>query len=146
MRSVMQATGIVRSRAAPAPRAPGLRIPLLLGTALALAAGAAFAAGAPARAIDPDLARVIRWMAAIKGGFGALAFAAAWWRLARPARAWRAAAYVAGPPLMAFGAVLLWSMHGLGVGALGLHLGLLGLLAAALSDPDFIARPPPAGG
>ncbi|MFD0934557.1 hypothetical protein ACFQ12_05080, partial [Methylobacterium trifolii] len=63
--------------------------------------------------------------------------AACLWRLGRPVSGWRHLAYVAGPPLMAGGAVVLWSLHGLAA-ALGLHLGLFSVVAAALTDADFI--------
>ncbi|WP_147844236.1 hypothetical protein [Methylobacterium sp. WL6] len=46
-------------------------------------------------------------------------------------------AYVAGPALMAGGALALWSLQSVGVAALGLHLGLFGVLAAGLTDPAF---------
>lgn len=116
---------------------PQPRLVLAAATVLALAASAAFVARAPAAAIDPDLVRVIRCMAAIKGGFALAALAACLWRLGRPASGWRRLAYVAGPPLMAAGAVALWSMHLLGLAALGLHLGLLAVAAAALTDRAF---------
>jgi hypothetical protein len=84
------------------------------------------------------LVRVIRFMALVKGGFSLAAFVACFWRLARPAALWRTPVYVAGPPLMAAGAIGLWSLHDLGIAALGLDLGLLAMLAAALTDPDFL--------
>ncbi|WP_375462426.1 hypothetical protein [uncultured Methylobacterium sp.] len=118
----------------------------MIGTLLALAASGLVLAQAPAAAIDPDLARVLRCMAVIKGGFAAMALAACWWRLGRAASGWRRLAYVAGPPLMAGGAVALWSLHALGSAAIGLHLGLFGVIAAALTDARFfdgLKRPRP---
>ncbi len=124
-----------RQRAWPAmPASRGL---LALGTVLALAAAGLIVARAPATAIDPDLVRVIRAMAVIKGGFAAMALAACWWRLRQPASGWRGGAYVAGPALMAGGALALWSLQSVGAAALGLHLGLFGVLAAGLTDPAF---------
>lgn len=112
--------------------------PLLVLLSVLAFSGAGIAAlRAPAVAMDPDLARVIRAMAAIKGGFALAAFAGCLWRLARPARLWRTAIYVAGPPLMVAGAIGLFSLQGLGAAALGLHLGLFAVLAAALTDPEF---------
>jgi hypothetical protein len=35
----------------------------------------------------------------------------------------------------------LWSLHDLGLAALGLHLGLFAVLAAALTDPAFLPDP-----
>ncbi|MEG9527770.1 MAG: hypothetical protein MIL41_18725, partial [Hyphomicrobiales bacterium] len=83
----------------------------------------------------------IRFMALIKGGLALAAFAGCFWRLARPAAPWRMPVYVAGPPVMAAGAIGLWSLHDLGLAALGLHLGLFAVLAAALTDPAFLPDP-----
>jgi hypothetical protein len=109
----------------------------LLTAASILGAGA-LAARTPGGAVDPDLVRVIRFMALIKGGFALAAFAACFWRLARPAGPWRTPIYVAGPPLITAGAIGLWSLQSLPVAAAGLHLGLLAVLAAALTDPHFL--------
>ena len=116
---------------------PGRQILTVL-TALALLSATAAVAQVPAETVDPDLARVIRFMALIKGGFALAAFAGCFWRLARPAGSWRTLVYIAGPPLMAAGAIGLWSLHGVWIAALGLHLGLFTVLAAALTDPDFL--------
>lgn len=114
------------------------RVALLVLSTLAIAAGSvAILGGDPAR-VEPDLARVLRLMAAMKGTFALAAFMACYWRLARPANPWRTAIYVAAPPLMAAGAAGMWSLHHLGVAALGLHAGLFAVLAAALTDPDFL--------
>lgn len=117
---------------------PRFARPLLVLLTVAAFAGAGVAAfRAPASAMDPDLARVIRAMALIKAGFALAAFAGCLWRLAKPARPWRTAIYVAGPPLMVAGAIGLFSLQGLGAAAIGLHLGLFAVLAAALTDPSF---------
>lgn len=123
----------------PARSAIGLgpRPVLVLAAAVALVAGTIGVVRAPVAAIDPDLVRVIRGMALIKGGLASAALAACLWRLGRPAAGWRRFAYVAGPPLMLGGAVALWSLQSLGLAALGLHLGLFGVLAAGLTDPAF---------
>ena len=115
------------------------RLLLVILTSLTLLAAGAAVARAPAAAVEPDLARVIRCMALIKGGFALAALVGCFWRLARPAGIWRTPVYVAGPSLMAAGALGLWSLHGLGLAALGLHLGLFAVLAAALTDPDVFA-------
>lgn len=122
-----------RARGRPARRA-------LVGlTAVALLASAAAIATAPAASVEPDLARVIRFMAAIKGVFALAALAAGFWRLARPAAPWRTAIYVAGPPAMAAGALALGTLHSPALAAAALHLGLLGVVAAALTDADFLS-------
>lgn len=112
------------------------RTVLALATAAALAAGAAL--GPSATGTEPDLVRLMRFMAAMKGGFAVLAFAACWYRLARPAAPWRSLVYLAAPALMAGGALALWRLAAPGVSAGALHLGLLALLAAALTDGDFL--------
>ncbi|MGT2488102.1 hypothetical protein ACU4GA_23585 [Methylobacterium oryzae CBMB20] len=55
---------------------------------------------------------------------------------------WRSAVYVAGPPLMALGAAGLWSLRDPGLAALGLHLGLFAILAAALTDREALPDRP----
>jgi hypothetical protein len=123
------------------PRSGGaspVRAALVALTAVAVLGATAAAVRAPAAAIDPDLARVMRFMALMKGGFALAAFAACLWRLARPAAAWRTAVYVVGPPLMAGGAIGLWALLSPALAAGALHLGLLAVLAAALTDADFL--------
>ncbi|MDP4006456.1 hypothetical protein [Methylobacterium sp. NEAU K] len=111
---------------------------LSLLTAVAVLSVCVAVARAPTATVDPDLVRVIRFMALIKGGFALAALAGCFWRLARPAGPWRTPIYVVGPPLMAAGAIGMWSLHNLQFAAAGLHLGLFAVLAAALTDPDFL--------
>ena len=87
---------------------------------------------------DPDLARVIRFMAVMKGVFALAAFAGCYWRLARPAAPWRIAIYVVAPPAMAGGALALFAFQDVALAAGSLHLGLFAVLAAALTDRDFV--------
>ncbi|MCJ2135981.1 hypothetical protein MKK69_18320 [Methylobacterium sp. J-026] len=126
---------------AAAGRADGRPLParaaLVLLTALALL-GAWTVSRSPVTPVDPDLVRVIRFMAALKGGFALVALAACFWRLARPAGPWRTAVYVAGPPSMAAGALVLGALHSPAIAAGALHLGLLAVVAAALTDRDFL--------
>lgn len=126
-----------------APRWSRLRPVLVMATLLTGVAAGAWVAATPAPPVDPDLARLIRFMALVKAGLAANALAACHWRLARPARAWRAAAYVAGAPLMVVGVILLWSLCGPGLGVLGFYLGLLAVLATAFTDEDFFPDPRP---
>ena len=124
---------------APAVRAvPRARAVLTGATVLAVAAGCTVLAAGGGATHDPDLLRLMRFMAAIKGGFALAALAASLWRLARPTGPWRRIAYVAGPPLMIVGACGLWAMRDPGLAALALHGGLIAVLAAALTDPDFV--------
>lgn len=122
---------------APRGGARPARTALVVLTGIALLAGGASLTQAPAAA-DPDLVRVIRFMAAMKGVFAVVAFAASLWRLGRPAGSWRRPVYVAAPPAMAAGALALWAFHTPGLAAGVLHLGLFAMVAAALTDPDFL--------
>ncbi len=137
----MQAQATTEITAVPASvdrAAPRARAVLAGATVLAAAAGCAVLVAGDGAAHDPDLLRLMRFMAAIKGGFAFAALAACLWRLARPAGSWRRLAYVAGPPLMIVGACGLWAMRDPGLAALALHGGLFAVLAAALTDPDFV--------
>ncbi|MGT2481488.1 hypothetical protein ACU4GR_27680 [Methylobacterium oryzae CBMB20] len=121
--------------------APPARRMLAALTILALPLAWVAAGRAPAVPVDPDLVRVIRFMALLKAGFALAALAGCFWRLGRPA-GWRSAVYVAGPPLMALGAAGLWSLRDPGLAALGLHLGLFAILAAALTDREALPDRP----
>ena len=126
------------SAAVPSAEIRPARTILVLATILALLVAGAAALRAPAAIPDPDLARLLRFMAAMKGVFALAAFTACYWRLARPATAWRVAVYVAGPPAMAGGALALFAFQNVALAAAGLHLGLFAVLAAALTDRDFL--------
>lgn len=116
----------------------GRRTLLVLSTLAALALTAGLNATAPTTDVAPDLVRLLRFMALLKGVFALAALAACFWRLARPATLWREAVYVAGPGLMAAGAICLWHVQSPGIAATVLHLGLFALLAAALTDEALI--------
>ena len=126
--------------AAPMPtgRVNGRRALLVLGTVAGIGVAAALGAGPTASETDPDLVRLLHFMALMKGVFALVAFAACYWRLARPAVAWREAVYVAGPGLMAAGAVCLWQLQAAGLSAAVLQIGMFALLAAGLTDEAFI--------
>jgi hypothetical protein len=110
---------------------------LMLGTVAAFAVAGSLDPSATSAA-DPDLVRLMRFMALLKGAFLLVALVGSFWRLARPAASWRTAIYVGGPPLMAAGTMALWRMQDAGLAASVLHVGLFALLAAALTDRDFI--------
>lgn len=120
------------------PALGGTRIWLVGLTSLALLVAGAPALRSPATIPDADLARVLRFMAAMKGVFALAAFSASYWRLARPTALWRVAVFVTAPPAMAGGAIALWFFENAGLAAAGLHLGLFAMLAAALTDRDFL--------
>lgn len=119
-------------------RVNGRRALLVLGMAAGIGIAAGLGAGPAAGETDPDLVRLLRFMALLKGVFALVALAACFWRLARPAEAWREAVYVAGPGLMAAGAVCLWQLQSASVSAAILHIGMLALLATGLTDAAFI--------
>jgi|GEM_PF-1366291 len=137
MRADIQRVGWVLPHRAGVRTRPA-RAALLVLTAVALLGAGAVTLRAPATPLDPDLVRVIRFMAAIKGGLALAAVAACFWRLARPAAPWRTAIYVAGPPVMAGASIALAALQSPALAAASLHLGLLAVTAAALTDADFI--------
>lgn len=110
---------------------------LLLGTVAAVAVAGSLD-GAVAHDPDPDLVRLMRFMALLKGAFLVVALVGGFWRLARPAPMWRTAVYVGGPAMMAAGTVALWRLQDAGTAAAALHIGLFALIATALTDRDFI--------
>lgn len=114
----------------------------LLLAATFLAAGAVLATYDPSAkaSVEADLARVLQFMAALKLAFAACALGVAWWRLARPVEGWRGFAYVAGPPLAVGGGLLMLSLAHPGLAAIGVHAGLVAVIAAALTDKSFFAE------
>ncbi|MBX9930978.1 MAG: hypothetical protein K2Y56_05495 [Methylobacterium sp.] len=135
---------IAGSTAIGEPRVPqGLEASTAARSLLAIGviAGAGVAAVLPAASvgeIDPDLVRLIRFMAALKGGLLIAALWAGAWRLGRSAPIWRTTVYVCAPALMAFGTLALWRVQVPGLAAAALHLGLVAFLATSLTDRDFI--------
>ncbi len=114
-----------------------VRAGLALACVLALATG--FLVGhntGPdhALATDPDLVRVLRFMAAVKGLMAAAAWWAADWRLRQPARARTAFAAVVACALMAVGPGLIWGMQHVLFGGLSTYAGLALLLAVGWAD------------
>ena len=110
---------------------------LVLGTVAAFAVAGTLN-GSVTHDIDPDLVRLMRFMALLKGVFLVVAWVGSFWRLARPAPIWRTVVYVVGPSSMAAGTVALWRLQDAGIAAAALHVGMFALLAAALTDRDFI--------
>lgn len=118
-------------------------------TALVAAAGVSLALGLAATAdgdtaraaADPDLTRLLRAMALVKGLLVAVGGAAVGWRLRRPTPVAFAAAYVAlvGVAAAATGAV--WQLAGVGRAAVALHAAGAVLLVLAWRDREFVPRP-----
>jgi phage shock protein PspC (stress-responsive transcriptional regulator) len=79
--------------------------------------------GGPATSLqaDPDLARLLRGMALIKGGMVVGAIAAVWWRLSWPASPRVAIGYVAGCAALAGSTALIWQLTAIVLAALLFH-------------------------
>ncbi len=122
--------------------APTARALLLLVVGVAAAAGAAAAAQGPqvAAYADPDLARLLRAMAVLKGLIACGAVSAMLWRLGTAVPPPRLAAYAFAAAAMAAGPGLIWGMTHLGVGALLLHGGLLACVLLLWRDPEVSRR------
>lgn len=133
------ASGVAAITAGRKPAVAGNTLQACLG--FGCVAACFLALGLPAESaadLDPDFVRLMRFMAVMKGAFLAVALVGSAWRLSRPATAWRTAVYVGAPTAMAFGTVALWRLAAAGPAAAALHLGMVALLAAALTDKDFI--------
>ncbi len=87
-----------------------------------------------ARAAGPELARLLRAMAALKVVLAAPVAAAVVWRLATPVSPWRLATYGLAGGAMAAGPGLIWSLSHVALGALLLHAGLFGALVLLWRD------------
>jgi hypothetical protein len=114
------------------------RVIFVLTVAIAAVGGAvavdAPAAALAARAAGPELARLLRAMAALKVALAAPVFAAVLWRLGAPASPGRLLAYGLAGAAMAAGPGLIWSLAQLKLGALLLHGGLLSALVLLWRD------------
>lgn len=125
--------------------------PRLLTTALVLGSVAAAAGaiaiggetGARAALADPDLARLLRAMAVIKGAMFAAALGALGWRFRRPVAPAFGAAYLALAWTAAGSIGAMWQLAAPGTVAVVLHAAGAALLVAAWRDPDFLPRPRP---
>ncbi len=112
----------------------------ILTASVALAIVAAFLAGhdaASARAVasaEPELTRLLRFMAVVKAILGAGAILLVWWRLAYPATLRTMLAYITAGALMAAAPGLIWSMAHVVSGAVLFHAGLALLLLVCWGD------------
>lgn len=120
--------------AAPASATLLLRATLLLGCLAAVALAAAFGRPAASLQADPDLAFLLRGMAAIKAALVLAALAAVLWRLGHPVTQKAAQAYGVGVWLMAAACVLVWRLTSIPFAAIVFHLGEFTLLFTAWRD------------
>lgn len=118
------------------------RLWLLAGSAALLALAVVAFEPASHWSRDPELFRLLRGMAAIKGLLALLAFAAAWWRLGRDTTPRLAATYVGGVWALAFAAGLIWQLTAVPAASGLFHVATLVLLVAAWRDagPAFERR------
>jgi hypothetical protein len=130
----LDAVAPVVARPAPLSRLLAMRVVLAGGCAAAVAGGLFLGDPAVALAADPDLARLLRGMAALKGLIVAPAVAVVWWRLGHPLSVRLAAVYVGGAWMMAFASALIWQLTSLGLAALVFHGAGLAMLVAAFGD------------
>ncbi len=114
-------------------RRPRLRIGLFC--VLTLAAGlAACALPAAAAGVDPQLALLLRFMAALKGAVVLGALGLACWRLRAPVTSATVFGYAAALAAMSTAPGLIWSLGHVAAGAASFHAGALGFAVVALRD------------
>lgn len=116
------------------PTVSSPRTLLLLGTALALVAAAALGDPRPMIAADPDLARLLRGMALIKGVLVLAALGILLWRFGRPLESAHLMAYLFGAWLTSAATVLIWQLSHIVPAAIVFHAGELLLLLTAWRD------------
>ena len=123
----------------------GQRTLLLMGSALLLAAPLAFFEPAAHWADDPELFRLLRGMAGLKGVMVAIAFTAVWWRLGRELAPRLASTYVGGVWAIALATGLIWQLTAVPTASALFHGAIIALLVAAWRDIERPNRLPPAG-
>jgi hypothetical protein len=127
---------------APRRAEPYHRIALAATVVLAAAAGFVIGQDAlsvrAAQAAGPELVRVLRFMAAIKGVLALGATALVWWRFGYPASVRLTTAAIAACALMAAGCGVVWCMAHIVLGSALFYAGLLPLLALAYIDRDGV--------
>jgi hypothetical protein len=132
--SLISRSGEVRAQAELA-RNPSLAAVLRTALVVACIAALAFALwsgdSAAHAAYDPDLARVLRFMAIVKAGIALSAMALLLWRFGRPVSIWGACACIAGTCLLVGASVLIWQLTSIPAAAGAFHVGLLVVLVAA---------------
>ncbi len=118
---------------------------LLMGSALLLAAPLALFEPAAHWADDPELFRLLRGMAGLKGVMATIAFTAVWWRLGRILAARLTAIYVGSVGVMALATGLIWQLAALPVASGLFHCATIVLLLAAWRDVERPNRLPSSG-
>lgn len=115
-------------------RSTQLRLYLVLGSVLTIAAAALLGSPLASVAADPDLARLLRGMALVKAVIVVIALILLRWRFGQPLSSQLAGAYLAGAWLMAGASMMIWQLAEIPTAAFSFHLGAFVLLAAAWRD------------
>lgn len=118
----------------PQPGRVLLRGLLVGGTLLALSAVVAVSRPDEALLADPELARLIRFMAVVKAAFVVLAAGLAAWRFAWVIATQMAVSYLVGTWMMAAATGLIWQLSAIPLAAVLFHAGGLALLVTAFLD------------
>ena len=111
-----------------------LRRLLVIGLAVSVASALWLAEPSAYLQSDPQLAFLLRGMAALKALMVAAAAGVLWWRLGHPIGPGLAAVYLVGCCSMAAASVLVWQLSLIPLAALAFHLGGFAVLLAAWSD------------
>jgi hypothetical protein len=86
------------------------------------------------QAADPELAWLLRGMAAIKAVLVAGALCALWWRFRWEIPGGLATGYLAGAWLITGATVMIWQLTAIGAAAVAFHMGEITLLLLAWRD------------
>jgi hypothetical protein len=123
------------ARAEPLPGTVALRRAFLLALVATAVAGAWLVSRPqPALVADPELARLLRGMAAIKGLLALAALGLVWWRIGRPIATARLVGYALGTAILAAAAVMVWQLAVVAATSVVFHATLLALALTALGD------------
>lgn len=114
-------------------RSAAPRLYLLVGCVAAIAIALHAGPSVPLRS-DPELATLLRGMAAIKTLLVAAAIAAIAWRLGRPATTRIASSYLVGAWLVTGATTMIWQLSSIVSASALFHVGLLLLLISAWRD------------
>jgi len=107
------------------------RVLVLAGCACAVAMAAWLGDPAQRLAADPELARLLRGMALIKGLLALGAVSLVTWRFGRPVAPGVAVVYVVGCWWLAAAAMLVWQLTVIPFAALGFHAAEISMLVVA---------------
>ena len=113
-----------------APKTAVMRNALVVGSVVAAVVTWLATSGA-GQATEPELAMLLRGMAAIKGLLAVSAAGVVWWRLGQPASARAAVAYIACTWALFAATVLIWQLALISAAAVLFHAGgFVGLVVA----------------